>query len=327
MRAGRARAFLHCFLASLLACSGDATGPGGPGAPSAATFVTSDIDRFWSAYDAGGKSGSAPAFQVHYLDSASAGLRDFIGKRSVTAASLVTMVAAYPRYFAAIRANTLALAHDRTTLDRIRAGYEHIESLYPAATFPPVTFLIGRFSTGGTTSNDGMLIGTEFFAIDDNTPLDELGAFQRANVNRATALPLIVAHEHAHILQLNAQRLMSKQGKTLLDQSLLEGGADFVGEVESGGHINVDIHAWAQPREAQVWAEFRNEMNGTDVTRWLYNQGSSTETRPGDLGYFVGYRIARAYYMRAADKRQALREIIEVGDAAAFLAASGYTGN
>ena len=45
----------------------------------AADFVTADIPRFWGAYDAGGGAGDAAAYQRRYLDSASAGLRDFIG--------------------------------------------------------------------------------------------------------------------------------------------------------------------------------------------------------------------------------------------------------
>ena len=36
-----------------------------------------------------------------------------------------------------------------------------------------------------------------------------------------------------------------------------------------------------------------------------------------------GYRIAKAYYQRAADKRQALREILRMSDPKAFLAESG----
>jgi len=43
-----------------------------------------------------------------------------------------------------------------------------------------------------------------------------------------------------------------------------------------------------------------------------------------DLGYWVGYRIAKAYYQRAADKQQAVREILEMSDPKAFLAKSGW---
>ncbi|MEP6732208.1 MAG: lytic murein transglycosylase, partial [bacterium] len=61
-------------------------------------------------------------------------------------------------------------------------------------------------------------------------------------------------------------------------------------------------------------------------SRWLYNQGSSTATasHPGDLGYFIGYRIAEAYYAKQTDKRAALRDIIEMSNADDFLARSGY---
>jgi hypothetical protein len=310
-----------------LACAGDALGPAAPGDPAAAVFVTSDLAHFWDAYDAGGKDGVVSAFQERYLNVASPGLRDFIQSRKLTAASLANMVRAYPLYFAAIRSNTLRLAGEPALLDTIRVHFQQIEALYPPAVYPPVTFLIGRFSTGGTTSRNGMLIGTEFYAIDDTTPLQELNTFARNNVKPLDSIPLIIAHEHVHILQVQARRLMAKANQTLLEQSLLEGSADFVGELVSGSHINRAIYEWALARESDLWAEFQLVMNGTDVRQWLYNQGSATPDRPGDLGYFVGYRIAQAYYAAASNKTAALREIIEVADAAAFLAASGYDGS
>jgi hypothetical protein len=309
-------------------CNNETAGPGVPGPPdpASAVFVTSDIVHFWQAYDAGGKDGVAAAFQRDYLDLASPGLRDFMQARDVTAARLAQMVLAYPRYFAAIRANTLRLAQDPTLLDPVRASYEAIESRYPAAVYPPVTFLIGRFSTGGTIRASGVLVGTEFYAIDDTTPLDELETFRRNNVRPLGSIALIVAHEHVHVQQFRAGGLGTKPDKTLLDQSLLEGSADFVGELVAGAHINGATHAWALPREGQLWVEFQQVMNGTDVSQWLYNQGSATPDRPGDLGYFIGYRIAQRYYDTRPDKNAALREIIEVSDASALLAASGYDG-
>ena len=54
--------------------------------------------------------------------------------------------------------------------------------------------------------------------------------------------------------------------------------------------------------------------------------GAPKDGRPNDLGYFIGYRIAQAYYQRASDKSQAVRDIIAAcrGDARDFLARSGY---
>jgi len=306
---------------------GDSTGPEPAGEvadPAQAVFVTSDIPNFWAAYDAGGSGGASGPFQTDYLNRASTGLRDFIGLRNLTAASLASMVRAFPRYFTDIRPQTLRLATDATLQNRMREGYRRIKDVYPTAVFPPVTFLIGRFSTGGTTSSNGMLVGLEFYALGPNTPTDELNQFQRDNVRPLDSLPIIVAHEHVHILQVRARGLMSRSNKNLLEQSLLEGSADFIGELASSGNINARVRAYAIPREAELWAEFRPVMHGTDVSRWLYNQGSTTSDRPGDLGYFIGYRIAEAYYNRTADKRAAVRDIIEVRDADQFLAQSGY---
>lgn len=43
-----------------------------------------------------------------------------------------------------------------------------------------------------------------------------------------------------------------------------------------------------------------------------------------DLGYFVGARICEAYYEQAADKQQAIRDLMFVSDPQAILEASGY---
>ena len=262
-----------------------------------------------------------------YLDVASSGLVDFIRLRSVTASSLAQMVTSQPKYFASIRGNNLGLATNSAVVSRIRANYATIKNLYPPAVFPPVTLLVGRFSTGGTTSTNGMLIGSEFYSIDATTPLDELVPFQHDNVKSVDSLPIIVAHEHAHILQLNAAGVFTHPNKNLLEQSLMEGGADFIGERSSGGNINGRLWAFAIPNEAALWQEFTSAMHGTDVSRWLYNQGSATATptRPGDLGYFIGYRIVEAYYLKQMDKGAALRDIIEMKDADDFLARSGYS--
>ena len=293
----------------------------GPSGPGDAQLVTTDIVNFWRAYDMGA---TASAFQSEYLDHASPGLQEFISKRSLTAASVAQMVQSYPRYFTAVRSNMLGLATNLVVRDRFAAGNTRLRELYPAAIFPPVTLLVGRFSTGGTTGNSGLLIGSEFYSIDNTTPLDELGSFQRANVHSADSLEFVIAHESIHIQQGAAGSLRGSAG-TLLEQAISEGSADFLGELVSGGTINGKIYEWALPREAALWADFKTEMNGQDVSRWLYNQATATVDRPGDLGYFIGYRISKAYYDAAADKAAAIRDIIQVkGGAAAFLTHSGY---
>jgi uncharacterized protein YjaZ len=42
------------------------------------------------------------------------------------------------------------------------------------------------------------------------------------------------------------------------------------------------------------------------------------------LGYWIGYRIAKAYYARAQDKQAAIHDMLNIDDARAFLDASGF---
>lgn len=76
--------------------------------------------------------------------------------------------------------------------------------------------------------------------------------------------------------------------------------------------------------EPALWEDFQQVMNGSDNAGWLY--ASRAEDEPADLGYWIEYRITRAYYERAAEKREAIREILTIRDFSAFLAASGYAG-
>lgn len=286
-------------------------------------LVTADMMRFWNAYDDGGRDGDVAAFQRHYIDSASTGLQDFIRLRSVTAVRVAETVQKYPRYFAAVRANMLRLGSGEIR-SSLLDGFQRMKALYPDAVFPPVTFLVGRFSTGGTISVNGLLIGSEFVARDATTPMDELPPFQRNNAHAVDSVTLIVAHEQVHIQQAHADRMFNRGTKSLLDQSLIEGSADFIGTLVSGGNINARVYAYGLAHEAALWTEFKAAMNGTDVSQWLYNQGAATGERPGDLGYFFGYRIAEAYYNRAADKTAAIRDIIEMSNGTGFLQRSGY---
>ena len=82
------RASLGVTAIALLAACDDGTAPrtGLPEDPGDARFVTSDIENFWRAYDAGGDGASADAFQRDYLSRASEGLREFAAARNVTAA-------------------------------------------------------------------------------------------------------------------------------------------------------------------------------------------------------------------------------------------------
>jgi Predicted Zn-dependent protease (DUF2268) len=315
----------------LLGCGDSSTGPNPadyPSDPAQAQFNSSDVDRYWRAYDAGGRVGQGAVFQRIYLDSASVPLSEFVGLRSVTAASLTQVAIAFPRYLEALRSWWPTITPRDPVFTEVRANYARIKQLYPEAFFPPVTILMGRYSTGGTVGRNGVFIGLEFFGTDARAPTAELNAFGRNNQKSwSNELPALIAHEHVHLLQGAAGSSGRSSKATLLARALNEGVAEFVGSLSARVPTFLAFYSAWQRREFEFWTAFARERSGTDASRWLYNQESGTTEWPGDLGYFMGYRIAQAYYNQAADKTQAIKDLIALKDAEAILARSGYAGS
>lgn len=288
--------------------------------PARVRLVTEDIPRFWRALDGATLLDAADRLQTIYVDSGTAGLQGFLRGRIVSGRGLAGTVASRPRFYASIRHATMAIDSAPETRTAIRASLERLAALYPDAVFPDVYFLIGRLNSGGTTGPAGLLIGAEMYARGSETPLDELNGWERAVTGSAEAVPWIVAHELIHYQQPQLQGAV-----TLLSQSLREGAADFVGELISGGMINRIQHEYGDAHEAALWEEFQGAMAGTELGAWLY-QGDASKDRPADLGYWMGYKVAKAYYDRSADKAAAIRRILTQSDPERFLAESGYRG-
>jgi hypothetical protein len=285
--------------------------------PDAARLVTSDIPAFWRVFDKASPQDAAELFQREHIDPGSAGLHDFVESRIQDGRSLAATVASHARYYAAIREATLAVDRDVQLKQEIKASFKRLKEVYPDAVFPDVYFVIGRMNSAGTTSSNGLLIGIEMNARSDDTPVEELTAWERAVTGEIANLPNIVAHELIHIQQKN-----KNAKRTLLQQALNEGIADFVGEMISGGIINRIQRTYGDAHQEALWEEFRTEMSGSNLGNWMY-QGDNSKGRPADLGYYIGYKICESFYRRMPDKRDALRRILNINDPEAFLRESG----
>lgn len=293
----------------------DSSHPGDPHDPDTAPLVTADIDRFWAAMDASTPQNRAEVLQSMYLDPGSPGLDAFVQRRIDNADKLAAAVNRLEPYYRSTRPE---MARIREMEPAIRASYRALQDRYPDAVFPPVYFLVGRASTGGTIDDAGLLISTEIFARPDDAPVDNLSPWLREVTRPIEDLPAIVAHELVHVQQQHPY-----DGR-LLAAAIQEGAADFIGEIISGQTTTPSVHAWAAPREAEVWADFQDEMYGTTLRGWLYDGDGAPEGRPADLGYWMGYQIVASFYERAADKDDAIRHILTIDDFDRFLEESGY---
>lgn len=269
-----------------------------------------DVQRFYQLYDRTHGKPTVEQLQSAYLDKGSTGLRQFVQSRIGNAGKLAAAMAKSPRVYSAAKECAKTLPAVRQRLSDV---LPRLATLYPPATFPPVTVVIGRNNTGGTTTASGVIIG-----------LETICRANWMNPDITVRLVHLIAHEYIHVQQPAAQA-DPPPGASLLFQSLVEGGAEFVGELISGQVANVQLQRWTRGHECGIERRFQAQADGADTSSWLYN-GAGTSDKPGDLGYWVGYRIAKAYYAQAHDKRQAIADIISIdnGTADVFLRKSGW---
>jgi uncharacterized protein YjaZ len=143
-------------------------------------------------------------------------------------------------------------------------------------------------------------------------------------MNAPSNIPYLVAHELVHA----NQNILYKY-KILLEQCIIEGSADFLGELISGKVASQEPYSYAKGREISLQQDFMKDMylgEKDDFANWLYG-GKRKDDRPADMGYYIGYAISKAYYEKAADKKKAVYEILNIQDCKEFLKKSGYQLN
>jgi hypothetical protein len=277
----------------------------------AAEISSADVDLFFRIYDESNGLPSAEVLQSNYLEAGSEGVRQFIPHRIVSAERLAEQIEKKREVYQRARRCAETLPKVR---ERVSRALSKLRRLLPSSKFPPVTILVGRATSGGTTGPAGVLIGLETVCTAD---------WMQANLE--DRLVYLIAHEYIHVQQpASAAGEDPTDGRhTVLQISLGEGVADFVGELIAGSASNSHLQTWTQGREAQIADAFVADMNGTDVRKWVYT-GPGTPEQPGDLGYWVGYRIAKCFYTKATDKKRAVRELIELKNPAEILQQSSW---
>lgn len=272
-------------------------------------IVTSDVDRFFALADDPALAAQPEQLAARYLAAPSPGLVEFMAMRRITPEKLAAALRAKPQLFADARGCAAKLGHVRA---RLVAATDRLAALYPAAKFPPITIAIGRGTTAGTANARGLYIGLETLCMAKFIEADDEDRFVH-----------VIAHEYVHAQQPLAQS--ESEEDSVLHAALVEGAAEFIAERMTGSVAYPLLHQWTKGRVAELETAFLAEKDAKAAgSRWLYNQRGENGW-PGDLGYWAGYRVVKSYYDRAPDKAAAIRDIIEMRDPAAFLAASGWS--
>lgn len=273
---------------------------------------TGDVTRFYAVYAAAAGHPTSAQLQRQYLDPGSNGLhRLLVERKSVTAAAIAANIAKHPELYTKAQ-HCMAVLPDvkrrlATSLDRLR-------TLYPQAQFPPITLVVSRGKPAAIADASGVIASVE-----------SLCAVQWMDPNLEDRFVHVISHEYAHVQQALAQPAIYNDPKpTLLAASLMEGAAEFTAELTSGAPgevLSTSMRAATAGKEKTIESRFLAGEDQTDLSEWIDNSTMSTQ---GDLGYWVGYRIVKSYYEHAADKRDALAQILQMNDPKAFLVKSRW---
>ncbi len=302
------RCIITIMAIGLLACGPNAGATAAAETSHLPIIHTRDVTRFYKLYDAAHGHPTAAQLQRDYLDPGSEGLHHLAKLRHVTGKTIAATLARNPQIYADAKRCMAVLPQVRT---RLHAAFRKLVRLYPQADLPPVTIAVGHGKPVGVTDASGVMIG-----------LEALCAVNYLNPNVEDRFVHVIAHEYAHVQQaIHAPDVYGDPQPTVLEASLVEGAAEFTAKLISGAIANQDLYALVKGRRTAIETAFVADENSTDLSKWLYN---GTLTKPGDLGYWVGYRIVKSYYQRAANKRKALREILEMDDPRKFLVRSGW---
>lgn len=280
-----------------------------------AIINTSDIDLFWNTYDHFLKDtgNGVKLFQMNYFEKGTPALQEYFRIKTKNIGGIegfVQNIKKMPKFYSSIRANTFQL---NSLKDTIRIIYRNLKYWYPEAIFPPLSFHIGGWSSGGTATDYGLHVGADMYANNPNTDKSELNAWQKRNSYLFENLKYVVAHELIHAQQDNM-----RNDTTLLKYVIQEGMADFIGELISGNTANQFLINWAKGNEKKIWESFKSEMYLNRYRNWIANSSQERPDWPADLGYWVGYQICKSYFERAVNKKRAIYEMLHIRNYQAF---------
>lgn len=274
-------------------------------------IITSDIDNFWNAYDQiiveKDSVKQLDLINKLYIDKGTPGLEGIMRARRYSAEEYIYAINYYPKFWNSIRKNTLK--SNQFSKD-IQKGVKKLKEIYPDLKPVNIYFEIGILRTGGTTIDGMLLIGSEIALADKTTVTAEFdktyphlrGYFETEPINDVVFLNV---HEYIHTQQ------KVTIGNSLLSQTLMEGVAEFLAEIALNQKSPNPQIEFGFKNEEKIKTAFEKEMFSPNIYNWIMN---SPDNQFGmrDLGYFVGYAICKKCYELAADKKSAVKEMIEL---------------
>lgn len=265
-----------------------------------------------------------------YLQGATASLVAYMKANGVTAAKFEQAIAERPKFYRSLPGLRNRI---RPYEPAILRAMSRVRELAPATPHVPVFFFVGTAGPGATVKEVtveggeqglGILVPSEMVSLTRAADMSEFGGGScgRGDVS---ALPQLVAHEYAHVAQVQLQGLERYRSiyrdagrNTHLAFAVREGAADFLAYLASGQLR--ERHHYMLANESSLWRAFVDDLDQpvTSATGWFSTPGGVRCDRPAQLGYAIGWAICRRYYQASTDNQRGLAEILSAVEPSDF---------
>lgn len=282
-----------------------------PSAPPPQRFVTDDINNFWTAYDliqeTTDSAEQATILQKEFFALGTPGLEAIMQVRNYSPEEYRQSILNFPKFWGSMRANMLRAPE---MAGAIEAGIAQLGHLYPDLRPADLYFTVGCFRTNGTTLDSIVLIGAELAMAGPEVNLNEWPERMDALRPYMESSPIndlvfLNVHEFVHTQQ------PTKRGYDLLSQCIYEGIPEFVATVALAQASTTPAIAFGEENHDRIRDAISQEVASPLNYNWLYNNRDN-QFGIRDLGYYVGYALAKRYYDRADDKKAAIKRLIEM---------------
>jgi hypothetical protein len=288
-------------------------------------IISSEVNKFWDNFNENDTIKRNHLLVNYVLDSVNnPGVNAMYQMTLNDTVAFTERITKYGNYYKSMQNQSIDMVNKK--YPKMDAYYTAFKKMYPKAHRPNIIFTVGAMTAGGTITNDGLVIGTEFYGKKsaDTTGMGRVGKFL---LNPDDFVPLTF-HEQMHFEQIKIaggkDKFIENTSGTLLSNSLKEGAADFVSNLVTGWNNNRPNYIYGSEHEKELWQKFQKEMFSNEtLTNWMYDYRIEKDT-PTDLGYFIGAKICESYYNNATDKSKAIEDILSIMDAKKFLIESKY---
>lgn len=261
-------------------------------------IVTDDVVHFIQVMDSlEFSTDTMGLFQRIVVDQATNEFKPFMTKWGMTSQQYTTSFRKYPKFYKSLirSCQTYLFTHDS-----LFEAIKRFKGAYPNFHAAKICMGIGTFRTGGNIhinhSKRLVYVGLEFHAVDDKTDISEIPNVYKDYLSRANVFRTAI-HELVHIQQFShGSRIESAySGEALYIAILREGIAEYIARQlypygRDGNYWTYGIH-----QEPQLREKLKQELYSTTWKDWIYHPVADG-SRPNDLGYFMGARIAEAYH-------------------------------